>query len=92
MPEVAAVNQEKIEIYVELESLVEEGNSILKTKFETRNFVQLVDFGKYKSWHTKVLSYLHIILPKDSPYYKYLRTCNKLSNLCSKLYQLFTSY
>jgi len=68
MSEVVAVNQEKIEIYVALESLIEEGNSILKTKFETMHFVKLVDFGKYKSWHTKVLSYLHIILPKDSPY------------------------
>ena len=56
----------KNEIYAELEILIEQGKTILKTKWKHYTGVMHVDAGMFISWHTKILAFIKEIIPADS--------------------------
>lgn len=72
----------KIEVYTELENLIEEGIKILKTKWAHSNRMYYVNPGMFKSWHTKVLAFLKETIPADSPHIKNIvdHSENRFSN------------
>jgi len=56
----------KGEIYAEFDSLIEEGKRVLKTSQRDRNGICYVDYGKFKSWQTKIIVFLKAIIPSDN--------------------------